>query len=56
MGNGCLSDQVRGVAKRTIGLDRLAVRVRVHDLHDPAKDNKCAAKKAEQHPVQMSCS
>jgi hypothetical protein len=56
MGNGCLNDQVRRVAKRTIGLDRLAVRVHVHDLHDPAKDNKCAAKEAEHHPVEMTCS
>jgi hypothetical protein len=56
MGNGCWSDQVRRVAKRTIGTERLAVRVRVHDLHDPAKDDKCAAKKAEQHPRQMACS
>jgi hypothetical protein len=50
MGNGWLNDQVGDVAKRAIGLDRLAVRVRVHDLHDPAKDNKCAAKEAEHHP------
>ena len=56
MGNGYLNDQVGRVAKRTIGLDRLAVRVRVHELHDPAKDNKCAAKEAEQHPVQVTCS
>jgi hypothetical protein len=56
MGNGWLNDQVGDMAKRTIGLDRLAVRVRVHELHDPAKDNECAAKEAEQHPVQMACS
>ena len=56
MRNGWLNDQVGDVAKRTIGLDRLAVRVRVHDLHDPAKDNKCAAKEAEHHPRQMTCS
>ena len=56
MGNGCLNDQVRRVAKRTIGLDRLSVRVRVRDLHDPAKDNECAAKEAEQHPVEVTCS
>jgi hypothetical protein len=51
-----MNDQVGDVAKRTIGPDSLAVRVRVHELHDPAKDNQCAAKKAEQHPVQMACS
>jgi hypothetical protein len=50
MGNGCLSDQLRRVAKRAIGLDRLAVRVRVHDLHDPAKGNQRTAEKAEHHP------
>ncbi len=56
MGNGCLNDQVRDVAKRTIGLDSLAVRVRVHDLHDAAKGNKCTAEKAKHHPQQMTCS
>jgi len=54
--NGWLNDQVGDVAKRTIGTDRLAVRVRVHELNDPAKDDKCAAKEAEHHPVQMSSS
>jgi hypothetical protein len=51
-----LNDQVGDVAKRAIGLDRLAVRVRVPYLHDPAEGNECAAKKAEHHPQQMTCS
>ena len=56
MGNGWLNDQVGGVAKRTIGLNRLAVRVRVPDLHDPAESNQCTAEKAEHYPQQVACS
>jgi hypothetical protein len=54
--NGRLNDQVGGVAKRTIGLNRLAVRVRVPDLHDPAESNQCTAEKAEHYPQQVTCS
>ena len=48
--NRRLNDQVGGVAKRTIGSDRLAVRVRVGDLHDSAEGNECTAEKAEHYP------
>ena len=54
--NGGLNNQVGGVAKRTIGLNRLAVRVRMPDLHDPAESNKCTAEKAEHYPQQVTCS
>ena len=54
--NRRLNDQVGGVAKRTIGLDRLAVRVRVPGLHDPAESNKCTAEKTERYPQQVACS
>jgi hypothetical protein len=50
-----LNDQVGDVAKRAIGLDRLSVNVRVPGLHDPAEDNERAAKEAERHPQQMTC-
>ena len=54
MGNRWLNDQMSGVAKRTIGLNRWPVRVRVHDLHDPAESNKCTAEKAEHYPQQVA--
>jgi hypothetical protein len=54
--NGWLNDQVSDVAKRAIGLDRLSVGVRVPGLHDPAEGDKRAAKEAEHHPQQMTCS
>ncbi|MGA7633682.1 MAG: hypothetical protein WCB11_23215 [Terriglobales bacterium] len=38
------------MAKRTIGLNHLAVRVRMRELHHPAESNKYAAKKAEHYP------
>jgi hypothetical protein len=56
MGNGWLNDQMSGMAKRTIGLNCLTIRVRVHDLHDPAESNKCTAEKAEHYPQRMTCS
>ena len=56
LGNGWLNDQVGDVAKRAIGLNRLSVRVRVPGLHDPAESNERAAKEAEHHPQQMTCS
>ena len=56
LGNGGLNDQVSDVAKRAVGLDRLAVRVRVPGLHDSAESNERAAKEAERHPQQMTCS
>ena len=54
LGNRWLNDQVSGVAKRTIGLNRWAIRVRVHDLHDPTENNKCTAYKAEHYPQQVA--
>ena len=54
--NGWLNDQVGDVAKRAIGLNRLSVRVHVSGLHDPAESNERAAKEAERHPQQMTCS
>ncbi len=54
--SGWLNDQVGGVAKRTIGLNRLAIGVRVHDLHNPAESNKCTAEKGEHYPQQVACS
>ena len=54
--NGWLNDQVGDVAKRAIGLDRLAVRVRVPGLHDAAEGNERTAKEAERRPQQMTCS
>jgi len=56
LGNGWLNDQVSDVAKRAIGLNRLSVRMRVPGLHDPAESNECAAKEAEHHPQQTTCS
>jgi hypothetical protein len=45
-----LDDQVGGVAERTVGLDRLSIRVCVADLNDRAYGKKCTAKKAEHYP------
>jgi hypothetical protein len=53
--NRRLNGQVGGVAKRTIGLDRLAIRVRVYDLYDPAEGNECTAEEGEHYPQQMTC-
>jgi hypothetical protein len=51
-----LNDQVSDMAKRAIGLNRLSVRVHVPGLHDPAEGDERAAKEAEHHPQQMTCS
>jgi hypothetical protein len=55
LGNSWSNDQVGGVAKRTIGLNRLAVRMDVAGLRNSAKGNQCTAEKAEHYPQQMTC-
>jgi hypothetical protein len=55
LGNSWLNDQVGGVANRTIGLNRLAVCVRVSGLRDPAESDQRTAEKAEHYPQQMTC-
>jgi hypothetical protein len=48
--NGWLDDQVSGVAKRTIGLNSLTVGVRVSNLNNPGKGEKCTAEEAQSDP------
>jgi hypothetical protein len=52
MCTGRLNHLVRRVAERTIGLERLPIRVRVHDVHDAAGNQERAAQKAKRHPKQ----
>src|ERR1700675_484745 len=52
--SGWLNNQVGDVAKRAVGLHRLAVCVYVLDLYDPAESDQCAAKKAEHHPQRVT--
>jgi len=53
--NGWLNDYVGSMAKRTIGLNRLTICVRVPNLHDAGKNKKGAAEEAERHPQSVSC-
>ncbi len=55
LGNSGLNDKVGGVANGTIGLNGLAVCVRVSGLRDPAESDQCTAEKAEHYPQQMTC-
>ncbi len=48
--NGWLNDYVGSMAKRTIGLNRLTVSVRMRNLYDPGKNNQRAAEEAKRYP------
>jgi hypothetical protein len=48
--NGWLDDHVSGVAKRTIGLNSLTVGVRVSNLNNAGKGEKCRAEEAKGDP------
>jgi hypothetical protein len=52
--NGRLDDQVSGVAKRTIGLNSLTVGVRVSNLNNAGKGEKCTAEEAQGDPPRTS--
>ena len=48
--NGWLNDQVGDLAKRTVGLNSLTVRVRVSNLNNAGKGEECTAEEAHGYP------
>ena len=54
--NRRLNNQVGSMAKCTVGLNGLPVRVNMSNLQDRGANNKCTAKKAKRHPERMTCS
>ncbi len=45
-----MDDEMCGVTKRTVGLNSLAVGVRVPYLYDAAESYECTAEKTEHNP------
>jgi len=54
--NRRLNNQVGSMAKCTVGLNGLTVRVNMSNLQDRGANDKCTAEKAKRHPERMTCS
>ena len=54
--NRWLNNQVGSMAKCTVGLNGLTVRVNMSNLQDRGANDKCTAENAKRYPERMTCS